>query len=153
MVETHVETRVHFHLSRARSTQRRTIEPDRVPARQRAFKKKAPSFSALFESLTLFKLEVSFNVIVHCYNVDDRIHALSPPVILFIKDRTTEQTYPNGTRTAQIRYFSFQDNRTNIPKRDGRLRSELTQHPQTVTPTNLPDPPPTQTLTRQRYFS
>ena len=74
MVETHVETRVHFHLSRARSTQRRTIEPDRVPARQRAFTKKAPSFSALFESLTLFKLEVSFNVIVDCYNVDDRIH-------------------------------------------------------------------------------
>ena len=36
-----------------------------------------------------------------------------------------------------------QDNRTNIPKQDGRLRSELTQHPSTVTPTNLPDLPHT----------
>ena len=47
-------------------------------------------------------------------------------------------------------FHKGQDNRTNIPKRDGRLRSELTQHPSTVTPTNLPDLPPTQTLTRQR---
>ena len=44
---------------------------------------------------------------------------------LFIKDRTTEQTYPNGTRTAQIR--------------------AQTAHSDQVTwqTTNLPDPPNT----------
>ena len=49
--------------------------------------------------------------------------------------------FASPTRGFPKHLHKGQDNRTNIPKRDRRLRSELTQHPQTVTPTNLPDPP------------
>ena len=56
----------------------------------------------------------------------------------------------DGVIVCQIYFQKGQDNRTNIPKRDtdgsdqssnSTFRSELTQHPQTVTHTNLPDPP------------
>ena len=53
---------------------------------------------------------------------------------------TAQQNVKGKERSKDERLHKGQDNRTNIPKRDGRLRSELTQHPQTVTPTNLPDP-------------
>ena len=55
---------------------------------------------------------------------------------LFIKDRTTEQTYPNGTRTAQIRasVHRGKDNRTRLFRDYDALCYDYDTHTKGPTP-------------------